>query len=95
MGYHEAPSMYFKTFWNDEFTQLTTEQTNIYSSQSFGKKIHVTRENAEQFISIQMYMSVLKIPAYYLYWFLETRYCPVSDLISKVADLLCSSRSEA
>lgn len=93
--WYETPLMYFKKVWNDEFTQLITEQTSIYSSQSFGKKIHVTRETVEQFISIQMYMSILKIPAYYMYCFLETRYCPVSDLISKVADLLCSSRSGA
>ena len=75
--------MYFKIFWNDELTGLTAEQTNIYSFQKLRKTIQVTKEETEQFISIQMYLSILKLPTYHLYWSEEMHYAPVADLMSR------------
>ena len=59
--------IYFKMFWNDELTELIAEQRNICSFQKLGKIIQVTKEEIEQFIIIQIYMSILKLPAYHLY----------------------------
>ena len=76
--YDETSLTYFKMFWNDELSELIAEKTNIYSSQKLGKTIQVTKEEIEQFISIQMYMFILKLPAYHLYWSKEMRYAPNS-----------------
>ena len=75
--------MHFKIFWSDELTGLTAEQTNIYSFQTLRKTIQVTKEETEQFISIQMYLSILKLSTYHLYWSEEMRYAPTVDLMSR------------
>ena len=36
----------------------------------------------EQFIGIHMFMSIIKLPAFYMYWTSETRYPPVADAMS-------------
>ena len=67
MDYVKTQLIYFKMFWNDELTELIAEQRNICSFQKLGKTIQVTKEDIEQFIIIQVYMSILKLPAYHLY----------------------------
>ena len=67
MDYDETQLIHFEMFSNDELTELISEQRNIYSSQKLGKTIKVTKEKILRFIGIQMYMSILKLPAYNLY----------------------------
>ena len=33
----------------------------------------------EQFIGIQMLMSIVSLPAYYMYWAVDTKYSPIAD----------------
>ena len=34
----------------------------------------------EQFIEIQMLMSIVSLPAYYTYWVVDTKYSPIADM---------------
>ena len=70
-------------FWKDDVNVLLSEQTNLYSVQRKGASLNTTSGEIEQFIGIQMYMSVIDFPAYRMYWALETRYPPIADVMSR------------
>ena len=69
-------------FCKDSLFTLLAEQTNLYSMQKSCKSIQTTKNEIEQFIGIQMFMSIVKLPAYYMYWSIETRYPPIANLMS-------------
>ena len=77
-----SPLYYFQQFWDDSITCQLVEQTNLYSVQKTGKSINTTKDEMEQFIGIQMKMSIVKMPRYQNYWAAETRYSPVADVMS-------------
>ena len=70
-------------FWKDDINVLLSEQTNLYSVQRKGTSLNTTSGEIEQFIGIQMYMSIIDFPAYRTYWALETRYLPIADVMSR------------
>ena len=76
-----TPLNYFKLFWNDELNELLSEQTNLYSFQKKSKSINSTPGEIEQFIGIHMFMSIINLPAFYMYWASETRYSTVADVM--------------
>ena len=78
-----TPLNYFQMFWKDDINVLLSEQTNLYSVQRKGTSLNTTSEEIEQFIGIQMYMSIIDFPAYRMYWALETRYPPIADVMSR------------
>ena len=75
-----TPLSYFKLFWEDNLNELISEQTNLYSVQKKSKSISCTPGEIEQLIGVQMYMSVVDFPAYYMYWAIETRHAPIADV---------------
>ena len=77
-----TPLNYFKLFWKDEPHELLSEQTNLSSFQKKSKSINVFPGEIEQFIGIHMFMSIINLPAFYMYWASETRYPPVADVKS-------------
>ena len=77
-----SPLTYFKLFWKDDINVLLSEQTNLYSVQRKGKSINTTDCEIQQFIGLQMFMSVLTLPSYRMYWANETRYPPIADVMS-------------
>ena len=77
-----TPLIHFQMFWKDILFTLLAEQTNLYSVQISSKSVNVTETELKQFIAIQMYMSIFKMPAYYMYWSRETRYPKIADLMS-------------
>ena len=50
--------------------------------QKTGKSINTNKNNMKQFIDIQIYMSTIALPAYYMYWSERTRKSPISDVMS-------------
>lgn len=76
-----TPLQYFKMFWGDELTSLLAEQTNLYSVQKSGTSIGTTSNEIEQFLGMQMLMSVVKLPSYTMFWAAETRYPPIADVM--------------
>lgn len=53
---------YFKIFWDDEITKNLCQQTNLCSVQKSGKCLNTTFQDIEQFISLQMSMSLVSLP---------------------------------
>ena len=74
-----TPLKYFKQFWSDEITDLLVNQTNLYNVQKTGSSIHTTHAEIEQFIGIQMVMSVIKMPRFEMFWNNETWYEPIAS----------------
>ena len=52
------------------------------ASKKKSKSINVFPGEIEQFIGIHMFMSIINLPAFYMYWASETRYPPVADVKS-------------
>ena len=77
-----TPLNYFKIFWSDDIINLLVEQTNLYSVQQTGSSISTNKSEMEQFIGIQMLMSIVSLPAYYMYWAVDTKYSPIADIMS-------------
>ena len=75
-----TPLNYFKIFWSDDIINLLVEQTNLYSVQQTGSSINTNKSEMEQFIEIQMLMSIVSLPAYYTYWVVDTKYSPIADM---------------
>ena len=77
-----TPLRFFKQFWDDEIMNMVVIQTNLYSVQKSGSSINTTKEDIEQFIGIQMLMSIVKLPRYEMYRSTETRYEPIASTLS-------------
>ena len=78
-----TPLNHFQMFWKDDINVLLSEQTNLYSVQRKSTSLNTTSGEIEQFIRIQMYMSIIDFPAYRMYWALETRHPPIADVMSR------------
>ena len=52
-------------------------QSNMYSVWKRGRSINTNFNEMEQFLGI---MSVLKLPAFAMYWSSTTRYDPIADM---------------
>lgn len=63
-----TPYLYFKKFFSDDIFDLIVQETNIYSYQKFGKSINISSADLADFIAIQLWMGVIKLPAYTDYW---------------------------
>ena len=68
-------------FWGDELTSLLAEQTNVYSVQKSGTSIGTTRDEIEQLLAMQMYMSIVRLPSYQMFWAGETRFPPLRHFL--------------
>ena len=75
-----TPLNYFKIFWSDDIINLLVEQTNLYSVQQTGSSINTNKSEMAQFIRIQMLMSIVSLPAYYMYWAVDTKYSRIADI---------------
>ena len=76
-----SPLEYFKTFWNDELTELVVEQTNLYSTQKTTSSESTTTEEIEKFIGMHMKMGVMRLPSYKMYWSQQMRYPAIADIM--------------
>lgn len=63
-----TPYLYFKQIFSDDIFDLIVQETNIYSFQKFGKSINISSAELADFLSIQLWMGVIKVPAYTDYW---------------------------
>ena len=73
---------YFQFFWKVSLHEVLVEQTNLYNMLKTGKSININKNEIKQFIGIQIYMSIIALPAYFMYWSEKTRYAPISDAMS-------------
>ena len=77
-----TPYQYCKTFLDEDFIDLISEQTNTYSLQESGVSIAVTHDEIEQYIGILIMMAIVKIPRQRMYWSQHTRIPAIGDIMS-------------
>ena len=61
---------------------MVVKQTNFCSVEKSGASINTNKDKIEKFLSIQMLMSIVKMPRYGMYWSQETCYEPISSTLS-------------
>ena len=76
-----TPLNYFQFFWKDSLHEVLAEQTNLYSIQKTDNVVNINKNEIKQFIGIQIYMSIIALPAHFMYWSEKTRYAPISDVM--------------
>lgn len=76
-----TPVEYFKSFFSDDLFELIVEQTNLYSVAKSGKSINLTVNELQDFLSIELWMGVAKLPAYTDYWSHLMSYEKVSNIM--------------
>ena len=53
----------------------------MYTACKSGTSIGTTRDEIEQLLGMQMYMSIVRLPSCQLFWAGETRFLPVADIM--------------
>lgn len=78
-----SPLQYFKIFIDDDIINNFVYQTNLYATQETGKGVDVTHSEMEQFLSIQMFMSIIKMPKYRMFWSEKSRFSTVANTMAR------------
>ncbi|KAF0707461.1 piggyBac transposable element-derived protein 3-like, partial [Aphis craccivora] len=76
-----TPVEYLKKNFSDDLFELIVEQTNLYSVAKSGKSINLTVNELQDFLSIELWMGVSKLPTYTDYWSHLMSYEKVRPLI--------------
>lgn len=61
---------------------MLVEQSNLFSIQKFSKPLSTTPEEIKDFLSIKLWMGIVKMPSYTDYWAQCTRFGPIADIMS-------------
>jgi len=78
-----TPLEYFKQLFDQKIIENIVYQTNLYSVQRNGNSINTNANEIEQLFGMHMCMSVIKMPAYRMYWAQHTKYSMISDIMSR------------
>lgn len=78
-----TPLSYFKQLVDDDMIANIVQQTNLYSVQNTGTSINTTYTEICQFIGINIYSGIFRVPSYRMYWSNETRFSPIADIMSR------------
>lgn len=77
-----TPMDYFMHFFSNDVINLLVEQSNLYSMQKYSKPLSTTSNEIKDFLSIQLWMGIVKMPSYVDYWAAKSRYAPIADIMS-------------
>lgn len=88
-GYHklnktdkETILEYFYSFFSHEIFADIVLHTNLYSVQQKGKSIQLTDQELKTFLSIEIYMGMIRATSYTDYWATRSRVSQIADLMS-------------
>lgn len=82
-GITETPLQYFKKFISEDMLELIVEHTNRYSVQKQGMFVNTSFKELEQVLGMYFKMGLVEMPAVRMYWESQTRYPPVTDVMSR------------
>ncbi|XP_045495949.1 piggyBac transposable element-derived protein 3-like [Colias croceus] len=77
-----SPQQYFQHFFTNELLDIIVDMTNLYSVQTTGKSICVTKKEMEILIGIEILMGIVDLPAVEDYWSTELKYEQISSAMS-------------
>jgi len=78
-----SPAEYFSMFFSDEMTDKILLETNRYAMTKDNKFIDVTKQEIYSWLSITLYMGIIRLPSYKLYWEKELNYTLFSGKMSR------------
>lgn len=78
-----SPLEYFRQLFDSKIVENIVYQTNLYSTQKNGTSINTNFNEIEQFFGIHMIMSIIKMPAFRMYWAHNTRYPTIADIMPR------------
>ncbi|KAK2723832.1 hypothetical protein QYM36_002249 [Artemia franciscana] len=64
---HDEPINYFAEYLTEDFSEITVNQTNLYSVQKTGKSIDTNAVEMKKFFGIHVAMGVFNLPRYRMY----------------------------
>ena len=70
-------------FWKSSLNEYIAQQTNLYAMQKDCAAVSTSKGEIEQFIGMQMLMSVVQLPKYEMRWANKTRYAPIADVMGR------------
>ncbi|CAB4039725.1 Hypothetical predicted protein, partial [Paramuricea clavata] len=82
-GKTETPLLYFKRFVTQEMIELIVDYTNRYSVQKQGKCVNTSAKEIEQVLGMYFKMGLVEMPSIRMYREKETRYPPVTEVMSR------------
>ena len=82
-GITETPLLYFKRFVTQEMIELIVDYTNRYSVQKQGKCVNTSVKEIQQVLGMYFKMALVEMPSIRMYWEKETRYPPVTEVMSR------------
>jgi hypothetical protein len=77
-----SPKQYFQKFFTNELLDFIVEMTNLYSVQTTGKSICVTRKDIEILLGIEIMMGIVDLPAVEDYWSADLKYEQIASTMS-------------
>ncbi|XP_050552257.1 uncharacterized protein LOC126911111 [Spodoptera frugiperda] len=77
-----TPKQYFQKFFTSDLFDIIVEMTNLYSVQTTGKSIGVTRKEMEILIGIEILMGIVDLPAVEDYWSADLKCEQISSAMS-------------
>ncbi|KAF9413711.1 hypothetical protein HW555_008157 [Spodoptera exigua] len=72
---------YFKKLFDDELIRFICYQSNLYFTQSTERSVDMTIEEYENFLGIDMLMSIVGMPSYKDYWSHQLRYDKIASVM--------------
>jgi len=76
-----TPLEYFKFFFSEDLFNVIVEESNTYSFQKFGKPLNLTTSELASFIAIELWMGIVKLPAFPDYWSNTMDYDKISTIM--------------
>lgn len=77
----DTPYQYFKRLFDDELMRFICYQSNLYSTQSTGRSVDMTIEEYQNFLGIDLLMSIVGMPSYKDYWSHQLRYDKIASVM--------------
>ncbi|MGH0144414.1 UNVERIFIED_CONTAM: hypothetical protein FKN15_062029 [Acipenser sinensis] len=77
----KSPYQFFKMLFTDQMTEHITEQTNLYSAQELASSINTNPGEIQEFLSLLLYMGVFQFPSLDDYWYVDSRFLLVADVM--------------
>ncbi|KAL3217704.1 hypothetical protein MRX96_050957 [Rhipicephalus microplus] len=79
----KTPIVIFRRLLTDDMLAILVDQTNIYSTQKYGKSVNTSVPEVEQYIGMYLKMGLVQMPNVRCYWEQDSRNSPIADTMPR------------
>ncbi|KAH8026342.1 hypothetical protein HPB51_020048 [Rhipicephalus microplus] len=79
----ETPIVIFRRLLTDDMLAILVDQTNLYSTQKYGKSVNTSVPEVEQYIGMYLKMGLVQMPNVRCYWEQGSRHSPIADTMPR------------